>query len=695
MTLRPPAPQHAPPSRFLDEPPRRADDVHETDPAAYARAFEHAPIGLLVFDRHGRIIDANRRVASLLERPATALRTTRIQDFVPPSGASVDTVPDWIDALFEGRIERHDAELSGVGPQQQRRLWLSMSASLAPSRDHGTAPGPLLGVAVLGELPERRRASADAEFLLRLDEALAHGTDAEQLVALACTLTGRHLGASQCQVAEIDDGGARITVRADWSLAGVSRAGSWPRSSYGAAPVRAELDAGRTVAVADVLTDSRTRHAADGYRGWNVRAFAAAPTLTDGQRRATLRVSSDQPRHWRADDLRLLRDVIGRVWPAVERARVQSALRQSEARFRTISDSDLLAIAFFRREGEITWANDAFLRMFQFSREALTAGEARWDVLTPPEWQERTAVALQTLQDTGRIPPYEREYFRADGTRFWGLSGGAMLPQGDEAVAFLLDVTSRKRVERALRRSDRLKDEFLAMLSHELRNPLAPIRNAVQLLQRLEGLPPVAVRARELISRQATHLTRLVEDLLDLARINEGKFTLRLKPCDLRRALEIAMELVQPTLAAHGQTLELHLPDEPVPGVCDETRIAQAVGNLLHNASKYSEHGRTIRLELLADHAAGHAVIAVRDRGIGMTREQLERAFELFAQGDHALARRSGGLGVGLSLAHRLVSLHGGTLVGESAGIGEGSAFTIRFPLRPATPPSATTLEGH
>jgi len=230
----------------------------------------------------------------------------------------------------------------------------------------------------------------------------------------------------------------------------------------------------------------------------------------------------------------------------------------------------------------------------------------------------------------------------------------------------------------ALREADRRKDEFLAMLAHELRNPLAPIRNAVELL-RVSEKADVRERAREMVGRQVAHLARLVDDLMDVSRITQRKIVLRRSTAALDSILESAVETVRPLMELQGHDFRLTQPEAKLWIHVDAVRMAQAVGNLLHNAAKFTPKGGRIALE--AAREDGDLVIRVEDNGVGITPETLASAFDLFTQADRSLDRSQGGLGIGLSLVKGLVEMHGGTVSAKSAGAGRGSIFTMRLPL--------------
>jgi len=240
------------------------------------------------------------------------------------------------------------------------------------------------------------------------------------------------------------------------------------------------------------------------------------------------------------------------------------------------------------------------------------------------------------------------------------------------------EIVERRTAEAELQEANHRKDEFLAMLSHELRNPLAPIRNALEVIRRIAPPDPKFTWAGDVMDRQVRHLTRLVEELLDVARISQGKIQLNREPIDLRAVIAQGVETAQPFIDARSHTLAVKLPETPMWMQGDFARLAQVVSNLLHNAAKYSEDGGRIELEL--DVADGEAVIVVRDNGIGIDEALLPRIFDLFAQGTRSLDRMQGGLGVGLTLARRLVELHGGRLEARSEGAKKGAEFRVFIP---------------
>ncbi|HEX2224347.1 MAG TPA: PAS domain-containing protein [Thermoanaerobaculia bacterium] len=281
----------------------------------------------------------------------------------------------------------------------------------------------------------------------------------------------------------------------------------------------------------------------------------------------------------------------------------------------------------------------------------------------------------------------ELTFERADGTRL--ILEASASPVRDAqgrvtaGVVVFQDVTERRRAENALREADRRKDEFLAMLAHELRNPLAPIRNSVQILRALGPANPQQTWCQDVIERQVGHLSRLVDDLLDLSRISQGKIALQRETVDLAEVVARGLETARPLIDGRRHHLELSLPERRVEVDGDLVRLSQVVGNLLSNAAKYMEPGGRIELSAALEEDGGQAVVRVRDHGIGMGPDLLPHVFDLFVQADRSLARSEGGLGIGLTLVRTLVEMHGGTVAAHSDGPGRGSELSVRLPVRP------------
>jgi signal transduction histidine kinase len=254
------------------------------------------------------------------------------------------------------------------------------------------------------------------------------------------------------------------------------------------------------------------------------------------------------------------------------------------------------------------------------------------------------------------------------------------------------EIAERQRAEAALREADRRKDQFLATLAHEMRNPLAPVRNALQIM-RLAGDDPVAAeQARDMIERQVQQMVRLVDDLLDISRITRGKVALKTERVGLSSVVADAVETSRPLIEAARHELTVSLPADPIELEADPTRLAQVLSNLLNNAAKYTDPGGRIRLS--AGREVGGVTVRVRDTGIGIAPEMLPRIFDLFVQADRSGQRGQGGLGIGLTLVRTLVEMHGGTVEAHSGGPGQGSEFIVRLPLTRTQQPSSPEGNG-
>jgi signal transduction histidine kinase len=252
------------------------------------------------------------------------------------------------------------------------------------------------------------------------------------------------------------------------------------------------------------------------------------------------------------------------------------------------------------------------------------------------------------------------------------------------------EVTERARAETALKEADRHKDEFLAVLAHELRNPLAPIRNAVEIMRRSALTDPQLAWSRDVIERQVKHLTRLVDDLLDVSRITRGNINLSREPVAVTTIVARAIETIQPLIAEQRHELTVDVPEDSLEVEGDLTRLTQVLGNLLNNAAKYTDPGGSIGVTVRR--VGTDVEIRVRDNGIGIPPELLPRLFQLFTQVDGAAHRAQGGLGIGLALVRQLIQMHGGSVTAYSQGPGQGSEFLIRLPLRVRAYRDATAM---
>ncbi len=329
--------------------------------------------------------------------------------------------------------------------------------------------------------------------------------------------------------------------------------------------------------------------------------------------------------------------------------------------------------------------------------EAAIRLEELWNELaTRQPFSLLCAYPIEAFRDTSHAKPF-RDMSAAHthvipAESYMQLKGDAQLriiaQLQQQAAALEAETIQRRYAEAELRKkveqladADRRKDEFLAMLGHELRNPLAPVTTALQLMRLHRDEPQRVARARETIERQVEHMTRLIDDLLDVSRITRGKIELRQEGVVLSTLVARAVEATRPVIDERGHRLTLDLPDEPITLSADPARLEQVLANLLNNAAKYTDVGGRIWLRAFVD--AGQLVLSVKDNGAGLTSAMRDHVFDLFVQGPEVGAYSRGGLGIGLTLVRRLVEMHGGTVEARSDGPGQGSEFIARVPMRP------------
>jgi PAS domain S-box-containing protein len=397
---------------------------------------------------------------------------------------------------------------------------------------------------------------------------------------------------------------------------------------------------------------------------------------------------------WVRGTARMLHDAEGKAIHSVgvfqditsEREAAQALLARTTELEMLMREAPVAIFVCHDTEGRRMTGNAAahrLLRMEKGANLSIASAEGAYSMHRDGRPLEAADLPLQRAASSGQPAPYtEFDIIFPEGDRRT-IFGGAQPLLDDEgrprgSLGTFVDITEHKRMEAALRDTDRRKDEFLATLAHELRNPLAPIRNSLHLLHLAEKGSDAAERSKVVMERQLEHMVRLIDDLMDISRITSGKLELRKATVTLDTVVRNAVEAARPALDEVGHVLDVHLPREQVWIDADLTRLSQAFSNLLNNAAKYTDRGGDLRLAALLDGDA--VVVTVSDNGIGIPAGQLPRIFDMFAQVDLSLHRARGGLGIGLSLVKRLVEMHGGSVEAQSAGEGRGSAFTVRLP---------------
>lgn len=367
----------------------------------------------------------------------------------------------------------------------------------------------------------------------------------------------------------------------------------------------------------------------------------------------------------------------------------EAALRESDARFRILSECMPQKVWTARPDGRVDYVNNMLQNYSGILPEQLTGWG--WMRMLHPDDVQTHLDAWKKALSSGDMFEVEHRLRKHTGEYRWHLARALPLYQPDSQIAMWVgtntDIDDQKRAEGALREEHHRKDQFLALLAHELRNPLAPLSNAIQVFPSVQHDPATSAALLGIMTRQLRQMTRLIDDLLDLARITTGRMRLQCERIEVENMVSAAVEAIQPFITERQHNLKVTLPTEKLWVDADSARLAQILGNLLHNAAKYTEpHGQ---LSLTVEREGNDVLFRVRDNGPGISKEMLTKIFDLFTQIELTLDRSHGGLGIGLTLVRTLVELHGGNVTVSSEGLGQGSEFVVRLPLAEAPEVSA------
>ena len=610
--------------------------------------------------------------------------------------------------LAEGLAIWRESQITGEDYQAEFRL---RRASDQMERWHLSRAVPIRGrdgeivewIGTNTDIHDRKIAQLNEQFLSELELRLRLRSNPAEMLWEAMHSLGEYLQADRCVWHELDAAADRAIVEQDWHQPElISVVGTYQLSDFNTPERKSFYMAGQTAVISDIAKDPQTADAVDNYRALSVRAMLGVPCLEEGRWVALLVVTSQAVRHWRPDEVSLVQELVARLWPAIGHARAVQDLHESEDRFRALADNIAQLAWMTDASGGIFWYNQ---RWFDYTGTTLEAMQGwGWHQVHHPEHVDQVVAKFRRCIETGE--PWEDTFplRGTDGSYRWFLSRAVPIRDAQGNVlrwcGTNTDITDRLNaeaererllaLEKAARaeaeRANRVKDEFLAVLSHELRTPLNPIVGWTKLLRSNCLTPQKQLYALETIERNAKLQTQLIEDLLDVSGILQGKVSLNIVPVDLAGAIGSAIETVR--LSAEVKSIQIStefvLDIGRVLG--DARRLQQVVWNLLSNAVKFTSPGGKIAVKL--DRIDTRAQITVTDTGKGIEPDFLPYVFDYFRQADSTFTRKFGGLGLGLAIVRHLVELHGGTVKADSHGEGQGVTFTVRIPLMPVQPPT-------
>ncbi len=583
----------------------------------------------------------------------------------------------------EYRLKRHDGEYrlmqvegTPVLSAGQVAEWVGVCIDVSASRASETA---------------LRQSELRLRFLDVLGLATRSLTDPAEVMQISARMLGEYLGATRCAYADVEPDGDRFTIRNDWSGEGVaSSAGVYSLELFGA-KATSRLRRGDNLVVRNVDLELGDDGGARMFNAIGIKAIICEPLVKDGRLVAMMAVHQAQPRDWKPQEIELVAEVVDRCWIHIEWVRDVAERERALLKLEIgIQAADLVMAEIDYRTG-LNHLSAELARLLELSDGPVTVPrQAIFDRIHPDDRERYLQAIGRTIDPSGDgLLAIDVRALLPSGTERWmhirlkvtfSMLDGRMQPE--RGICAAREVTTEVQARRQMQEADRRKDEFIATLAHELRNPLAPIRNGLEILKRSAGMPASAIRIRDMMERQLVHMVRLVDDLLDVSRITRDKLEVRLAPVTVKEIVDLAVEATRPFIDAAGHTLAIDLPPQTVHVNGDLTRLAQVVSNLLNNAAKYTQGAGHI--ELSAHVQAGELVLSVVDDGAGIAAPMLGHVFDLFSQVRDAQRHAQGGLGIGLWLVKKLVELHGGTIEARSQGVGSGSAFIVRLPVLPA-----------
>lgn len=649
------------------------------------------PVGIsIALDAECKDIRLNPAMSRMLEVPQTknASKTAPLGErpdnftVLDDEGNEVagENLPMQIVAREGGEIRDYELNIQHADGRRMRLL-----EYVAPLFDaHGRTRG---SVGAFLDITERAADERRQKFLLALEDNIRALGYPDDIVAASARLLGEHLQVDRCAYATVEADEDTMNILGDYTQGVPSIVGRYTFAEFGR-EVLELMREGRPFVVHDVQTHQPPLADLAAYKATLIRAVICVPLLKDGRLVAAMAVHMKTPRVWQLHEVSLVQHVASRCWESLERTRVTQDLLESEARFRQIADLMPQILWLARPDGYVDYFNKRWSEFTGMDRK--TAGRDWSQVLHP---EDREACVQRWMHSVATGEPYEIRYrWWHQPTETWRWMLGRALPLRNERGELTrwygtsTDIDDVVRAEQEARdaraeaeRANRAKDDFLAVLSHELRTPMTPVLMAAEDLSQDTTLPDSARRTLQMMQRNISLEARLIDDLLDLTRIIHGKLALRRQQHDAHALLQHALEIVQDDAQGKGLVLAVDLGAARPQLLCDPARLQQVFWNLLKNAVKFTPMHGTVSIR--TRDGEGSFILEVKDTGIGIEPEFLDRIFLPFEQAGLANDHRCGGLGLGLSISKAIVEMHEGDLVAESEGPGGGALFRLSLPV--------------